>query len=86
MVQYYRDLWARRSDMLAPLTALVGECGQTKITKAKGTKKIPWHWDEVYQRAFDQVKATIAKDVVLAYDTQIILRSLRFTPIHPVNN
>jgi hypothetical protein len=30
MVQYYRDLWARRSNMLAPLTSLVGECGQTK--------------------------------------------------------
>jgi hypothetical protein len=26
MVQYYRDLWARWSDMLAPLTSLVGEC------------------------------------------------------------
>ncbi len=24
MVQYYRDLWARRSKMLAPLTSLVG--------------------------------------------------------------
>ncbi len=67
MVQYYRDLWARWSDMLAPLTALVGECGQTKVTKAKGTKKVPWHWDEVHQRAFDHVKATIARDVVLAY-------------------
>jgi hypothetical protein len=67
MVQYYRDLWARRSDMLAPLTALVGECGQTKITKAKGTKKVPWHWDEVHQRAFNHVKATIARDIVLAY-------------------
>jgi len=39
MVQYYHDLWARRSDMLAPLTALVGECGQTKVTKAKGRPK-----------------------------------------------
>jgi hypothetical protein len=67
MVQYYRDLWARWSDMLAPLTSLVGECSQTKSTKAKGTKKVPWHWDEVHQRAFDHVKATIAKDVVLAY-------------------
>jgi hypothetical protein len=46
---------------------LVGECSQTKTTKAKGTKKVPWHWDEVHQRAFDHVKATIAKDVVLAY-------------------
>ncbi len=43
MVQYYRDLWARRSKMLTPLTSLVGECGQTKTTKAKGTKKVPWH-------------------------------------------
>jgi hypothetical protein len=67
MVQYYRDLWARWSDMLAPLTSLIRECGQTKTTKAKGTKKVPWHWDEVHQRAFNHVKATIAKDVVLAY-------------------
>jgi hypothetical protein len=67
MVQYYCGLWARRSEMLAPLTSLVGECGQTKTTKAKGTKKVPWHWDEVHQRAFNHVKATNAKDVVLVY-------------------
>jgi hypothetical protein len=67
MVQYYRDLWARRSKMLAPLTSLVGECGQTKVPRAKGTKKVPWHWDEGHQRAFDHVKATIAREVVLAY-------------------
>ena len=67
MVQYYRDLWAKRSEMLAPLTDLVGECGQTKVTRANGTKKVPWHWDEVHQKAFDAVKTTIAKDVVLAY-------------------
>ncbi len=67
MVRYYRDLWARRSNMLAPLTSLVGECSQTKISRAKGTKKAPWHWDEVHQRAFDHVRATIAREVVLAY-------------------
>ncbi len=55
MVQYYHDLWAGRSNMLAPLTSLVGECGQTKSTKAKGTKKVPWHWDKVHQRAFNHV-------------------------------
>ncbi len=53
--------------MLTPLTSLVGECGQTKSTKAKGTKKVLWHGDEVHQRVFNHVKATIAKDVVLAY-------------------
>jgi hypothetical protein len=77
MVQYHRDHWARRSKMLAPLTSLVGECGQTKISKAKGTKKVPWHWDEVHQRAFDHVKATIAKDIV--WPIQTIQKSLRFT-------
>ncbi len=53
--------------MLAPRTSLVKECGNTKVTKAKGTKKVCWHWDEVHQRACDHVKATIAKEVVLAY-------------------
>ncbi len=67
MVQYYSDLWARQSKMLAPLTSLVGESCQTKAPRAKGTKKVPWHWDEVHQRAFDHVKATIAKGVLLAY-------------------
>jgi hypothetical protein len=67
MVQYYRDLWARWSNMLTPLTSLVGECGQTKTTKAKGTKKVPWHWDEVHQQAFNHIKATITKNVVFAY-------------------
>ncbi len=41
MVQYHRDLWARWRKMLAPLTSLVGECGQTKVSRAKVTKKAP---------------------------------------------
>jgi hypothetical protein len=53
--------------ILAPLTDLVGECGQTKLNKAKGTKNSPCHWDGINQEAFDQVKATICQDVVLAY-------------------
>ena len=67
MVQYYRDLWAKCSDMLAPLISLVLECGHTKVTRALKTRKVPWHWDEVHQKAFDDVKAVIAKDVALAY-------------------
>ena len=53
--------------MLAPLTSLVGECGHTKVTRALKTRKVPWHWDAVHQKAFDDVKAVIAKDVALAY-------------------
>eukprot|EP00804_Cyclotella_cryptica_P013217 CCRYP_007003-RA/>CCRYP_007003-RA protein AED:0.39 eAED:0.39 QI:0/0/0/1/0/0/2/0/224 len=56
MVQYYRDIWARRSEILAPLTNLSNK-----------TKKKPWHWDSIYQQAFDTVKATITRDVTLAY-------------------
>ncbi len=39
MVQHYRNMWARRSDIQAPLTDLVGECGETKTTKKNKTKK-----------------------------------------------
>ena len=53
--------------MLAPLSNLVGECGHTKVTKANKTKKASWHWDKIHQQAYDNVKATIAKDVTLAY-------------------
>ena len=67
MVQYYRDMCKSRSKMLAPLTDLVGESGLTKVTKAKGTKKAPWHWDNIRQEVFDKVKATIAQDIVLVY-------------------
>jgi hypothetical protein len=46
----------------------VGECGETKVTKRNGTtKKKPWRWDPIHQQAFDNVKPTIAKEVVLAY-------------------
>ncbi len=61
MVQYYRDLWARQSNMPTPLTSLVGECSHTKSTKTKGTKKVTWHWDKVHQRAFDHMKLQLLK-------------------------
>ena len=39
MVQYYIDIWVKRRDMLAPLTDLVGKCGQTKTTKSQRNQK-----------------------------------------------
>ena len=68
IIQYYRDLWARRTDLLAPLTDLVGECGSTKAQR-KSKSKIPkkWYWDDEHQKAFDEIKKVIARDVILAY-------------------
>jgi hypothetical protein len=60
-------MWQKRSEMLAPLTDLVGECRETKTTKKNKTKKKPWGWDSIHQQAFGNVKATIAKELVLAY-------------------
>ncbi len=67
LVQYYRDMWARRSEILAPLTDLVGECREMKTTKKNKTKNKPLWWDPIHQQAFDNVKAAIAKETVLAY-------------------
>jgi len=67
MVQYYRGMWAKHSEMLAPLSGIVGECRETKTTTKSKVKKKPLHWDSIHQITFDNVKSTIAKDVVLAY-------------------
>ncbi len=85
IVQYYRDMWAKRSKMLAPLTDLVGECGETKNTKKNKTKKKPWRWDLIHQQAFDNVKAMIARDVVLAYP-DFTKSPLRYTQMPPKCN
>jgi hypothetical protein len=53
--------------MLAPLTDLVGDCGETRTTKKNKTKEKPWQWDPIYQEAFGNVKGAIAKETVLAY-------------------
>ncbi len=62
MVQYCRDMWAKRSEMLAPIADLVGECGKMKTIKKNKTKKKPWQWDPIYQQVFDNVKTAIAKE------------------------
>jgi hypothetical protein len=53
MVTYYRDMWPRRSLILAPLTDLLG------------TKNFVW--GDAQAKAFTQRKAVIAKDCLLAY-------------------
>ncbi len=39
MVQYCRDMWARHSEMLAPLIDIVGECGKTKPPKRRRPRR-----------------------------------------------
>ena len=53
--------------MLSTLTDLVGECGYTTATRATKTKRMPWHWDDMQQTAFENIKKAMAKGVVLAY-------------------
>ena len=54
MINYYRDMYIRRSDTLAPLTAL------TSAT-------VKWKWTEVEQNAFDTMKRIMAREVLLSY-------------------
>ena len=53
LVTYYRDMWPRRSHVLAPLTELLG----TKVFK----------WDLPQQEAFEKMKSIAAADTLLTY-------------------
>ena len=53
MVTYYRDMWPRRSHILAPLTDLTG-------TKT-------FEWTPTCTQAFKRMKAMMAMDTMLAY-------------------
>lgn len=64
IIQFYRDIWEKRTSLLAPLTDLVAECGTTK-KKRKPLR--PWRWDSIHEDAFQKIKEIIARDVVLAY-------------------
>jgi hypothetical protein len=56
MVNYYRDMWKRRSHILAPLTALTKKSPKQKLT-----------WGPEQQKAFDEMKAAISADVMLSF-------------------
>lgn len=52
-VSYYRDMWPKRSHILAPLTQF--------------SAKTPFVWTAEQQKAFDTMKSLIAADALLAY-------------------
>ena len=54
VINYYRDLWARQPHLLHPLTALT-------------FLKVNFKWDDVEQKAFDEIKRTVAHNTLLSY-------------------
>ena len=54
MLNYYRDMWPRRADLLAPLSRLT-------------SKTVPWKWTAVEQKAFTDLKKIISKETLLTY-------------------
>jgi len=54
MVNYYRDMWIRRSENMAPLTALTS-------VNAK------WEWTDVHQHAFENIKKHASRETLLAW-------------------
>ena len=54
MLQLYREMYPRRSELLAPLTALT-------------SNKVPFQWTSACQQAFEEVKKLVAKRTLLVY-------------------
>lgn len=54
IVNYYRDMWIRRSDILAPLSKLT-------------SKTAKWQWTDIEQNAFEKMKRIISRATLLAY-------------------
>ena len=54
VVNYYRDMWIKRSHMLAPLASLT-------------SKTVKWKWGDKERAAFKMAKRIMAQEVMLAY-------------------
>ena len=54
MINFYRDMWQKRSELLAPLTALT-------------FKNVKYDWKDEHQKCFDDSKRVIGREVLLGY-------------------
>ena len=53
MINFYCDMWQKRSELLAPLTALT-------------SKNVKYDWKDEHQKCFDAIKRVIGREVLLA--------------------
>jgi putative transposase len=53
LINYYQDMWPRRSETLAPLTHLT-------------SKDVPFQWTDVEQKGFHKMKAKVCCKVLLS--------------------
>ena len=58
MVQYYRGLWPKHSEILAPIM---------ELTKGGPTKNGPIEWTQDFTNASYQMKSLIARETILDY-------------------
>ena len=65
IIQYYRDLWPRRSHTLVPLTDLVSTKDVDSNKKRDKLRKIVW--TETCQKAFDEMKRLVCRETLLTY-------------------
>ena len=54
MINYYRDMWIRRSEILAPLTQLT-------------SKNAKWDWKNEHQMAFNTIKKIFSQETLLRH-------------------
>ena len=54
MINFYRNMRQKHSELLAPLTALT-------------TKNVKYEWKDKHQKCFDAIKCVIGREVLLGY-------------------
>ena len=62
MINFYRDMWQKRSELLAPLPAIT-------------SKNIKYYWKDAHQKCFDAIKRVIWREVL--YDYQYLNAPLK---------